>query len=280
MGALGRASVWSFAVAVVLAVGGWLTDAYATARTFQRFGSTVTLRETCLLRGATLVFQAINPALGQAALMVVMHRRGTPISKTLVVVALLNAVFVVQITLISGSGLVAGAAPPGGMSGPAVGVALGLVALYLMVIGLRPAALARRTTFRGLLDVGLAGHGWAFLYRIPNMVIMIGCQVLFIRCFGIELPLMVALLYLPAVMLVTGIPISVQGLGPAQVAQVAFFASYVPGERGAAEAAVLAWGLGSTVLTSLGSLLVGVACLATPTGRRSLRMARGAAGEA
>ena len=59
--------------------------------------------------------------------------------------------------------------------------------------------------------------------------------------------------------------------------QVALFASYVAGERATAEATVLAWGLGSVVLTNLGTLLVGMACLATPLGQSGLRAARSGA---
>jgi hypothetical protein len=274
--AIERASGWTLAVAVLMAVGSWLTDAYAVAGTFRRLGCAVTFRELLLVRGATLVFDAVNPSLGQAALVLVMHRRGVPLGLTLAAGALLNLVFLVQITLIAAAGLLVGA-PAGGMTGTTVALALGLVAVYLIVLAWRPRRLARLPMLRSLFAAGLGGHALAFLYRLPNMAVLIGCQLLFIRCFGIAIPVGVALVYLPAVMFIMGIPISVQGLGPTQLAQVAFFTRYAAGDPATAVAAVLAWGIGSLALTNLGSLLVGLGCLATSTGRQGLRAARGSA---
>jgi hypothetical protein len=148
------------------------------------------------------------------------------------------------------------------------------VAAYLVIIATKPRGLLAHASLRGLVDAGVAGHAWAFLYRLPNMAVLIGCQVLFIHCFGIDLPLGAALLYLPAVMFVMGMPISIQGLGPTQLAQVALFARFVHGSRASAEAAVLAWGLGSMLLMTTGAFRVGLACLTTETGRSGLRAAR------
>lgn len=272
--AFARASSWTFALAMVATLAIWLTDSYATARTFQRWGTDISLKETCLIRGATALFDAINPALGQAVLTVVVHRRGTPLAQTLVVVLLMNVITVLQIALVAGVGLVAGAAPEGGVVSVLVAGALALTAVYLGLVALRPAFLARNRTLAWLASMGLRGHGWAFLYRLPNVVVLIAWQVLLMRCFGIELPLTVALFYLPAVMFIVGMPISVQGIGPGQLASVAFFASYVGGDRAAAEATVLACCFAGTALITLGAILVGLGCLATATGRRTLATLR------
>jgi hypothetical protein len=275
--AFARASGWTLALAIVAPLGLWLTDCYATARTFQRWGTAITLRETCLIRGATALFDAINPALGQAVLTIVVHRRGTPWRQALVVVLLMNVIFLVQIALASGLGLVAGAAPEGGIVTLLVVGALALTAVYLGVIALRPAVFVRNRTWAWLADMGLRGHAWAFLYRLPNAAVLIGWQVLLMRCFGIELPLTAALFYLPPVMFIVGMPISVQGIGPGQLAAVAFFADYVGGDRAAAEATVLACGFAGTAVTTLGAIVIGLSCLTTDTGRRSLAALRDAA---
>jgi hypothetical protein len=272
--AFARASWWAVGVALIGAVFVWISDAYATARTFQRWGTQISVLDTCLVRGATLPFDLINPTLGQAVLAVVMHRRGIPFSRVLVIVLLLNVIFCVHIAIISGAGLLAGASPDAGLVAILVGAALALTVVYLIIVAVRPAVLARQETLRWLMDAGLSGHGWAFLYRLPNMVLIIVFQVLFMRCFGIELPLTVALFYLPTVMFIAGVPISVQGLGPAQMAMVAFFAGYVGAERPVAEATVLACGFAGVVLNNLGALLIGLGCLATQTGRQSLLAVR------
>jgi hypothetical protein len=274
--AFARASGWTLALAIVAPLSLWLSDCYATARTFQRWGTAITLRETCLIRGATALFDAINPALGQAVLTIVVHRRGTPWRQALVVVLLMNLVFLVQIALVSGLGLLAGAAPEGGIVTLLVLGALALIVVYVGLLAFRPAVFASNHTLAWLADMGLRGHAWAFLYRLPNTAVLIGFQVLLMRCFGIELPLTVALFYLPPMMFIVGMPLSVQGIGPGQLAAVAFFAGYVGGDRATAEATVLASGFAGTAITTLGAIVIGLSCLTTDTGRRSLAALRDA----
>jgi hypothetical protein len=269
-----RASSWTLALAIVAPLCLWLSDCYATARTLQRWGTAISLRETCLIRGATALFDAINPALGQAVLTVVVHRRGTPWRKALLLVLLMNVIFLVQIALAAGLGLAAGAAPEGGIVALLVVGALALTVVYLGVVALRPAVFARNRTLAWLAETGIRGHAWAFLYRLPNTAVLIGWQVLLMRCFGIDLPLTVALFYLPPVMFIVGMPISVQGIGPGQLAAVAFFAGYVGGDRAAAEATVLACGFAGSAVTTLGAIVIGLSCLTTDTGRRSLAALR------
>jgi hypothetical protein len=274
--AFSQASRWTAVVAFLGAVVIWLTDAYATARTLQRWGTPIGLGETSLIRGATLLFDAINPALGQAVLTLVVYRRGTPLGQALLLVMLMNVVFIVHIALISGAGLLAGGAPEAGLVSWLVGIALAWTLLYLALVALRPAVLARNPTMRWLMDAGISGHAWAFLYRVPNMIVLILVQVLFMRCFGIDLPWDVSLLYLPALMFIVGMPISVQGLGPGQIASVSFFSPYVVGDAANAEATILASGFAAAALTTLNAIVIGLCCLTSRTGRDSVAAVRSA----
>lgn len=274
MNAFSQASRWTVLVAAIGMVAVWLTDSYATARTLQRWGTPISYRETSLIRGSTALFDVINPALGQAVLTLVVYRRGTPLAQSILVVLLMNVAFIVHIALISGVGLVAGAAPDTAIMSWLVGLALGWTTLYLALIALRPAALMRNTTFRWLADAGLSGHAWAFIYRLPNIAVLIAGQVLFLSCFGINLPLHVSLFYLPALMFIVGMPISVQGLGPGQVAAVSFFGAYVSGSPASAEATILASGFAGTALNTVVAVLIGLCCLTTETGRSSIAAIR------
>jgi hypothetical protein len=274
MQAFTRASAWTFAIGALGTVAMWLTDSYATARTFQRWGIALGLRPTLAIRGTGMMFDAINPTLGQAVLTLVVHRRGTPLSHALIVVLLMSVVFLQHIAVFSGIGLLSGAAPEGGLVPVVVLTSLGLTAIYLLVIALRPAVLAKNAICAWLMGVGLSGHAWAFLYRLPNMIAIIGTQVAILRCFDIDLPLNIALFYLPTVIFIVGIPLSVQGLGPGQVASVAFFAAYAQGEPAQAEATVMASSFAFTLLTTLYSALIGLGCLTTETGRQSITLLR------
>jgi hypothetical protein len=84
------------------------------------------------------------------------------------------------------------------------------------------------------------------------------------------------LVYVPAIVFITGLPMTVQGIGPAQIAQVAFFASYVNAEPRVAGATVLAWGLTHSIGMAMGSFLVGVGCLFTEAGRAAFAAGRSA----
>jgi hypothetical protein len=274
--AFSQASRWAIVVSLCGSVVIWLADSYATARTLQRWKTPITFRETALIRGATALFDAINPALGQAVLTLVVYRRGTPLGQAVLLVMLMNVVFIVHIAVVSGVGLLAGAAPDTALMSLLVQLALGGTIAYLAVIALRPAALARNATLRWLMDAGLSGHAWAFLYRVPNMIVLIAAQVLFMRCFGIDLPLDVSLFYLPALMFIVGMPLSVQGLGPGQIASVNFFSPYVSGAPANAEATILACGFAGAALTTVGAILIGMCCLTTATGRDSVAAVRSA----
>jgi hypothetical protein len=280
MNAFSQASPWTLPVAMIGYVFIWLTDSYATARTLQRWGTPIGLRETALIRGATGLFDVINPTLGQAVLTLVVYRRGTPLAHAILVVLMMNVAFIVHIALISGVGLLAGGAPEAEIMSWVVGLALGSTTLYLLVIALRPAFLAKNDTLRWLMDTGLSGHAWAFLYRLPNMAVLIIAQVAFLSCFGINLPVHVSLFYLPALLFIVGMPISVQGLGPGQVAAVSFFSAYVAGDPASAEAAILASGFAGSVLGTAGYILIGLCCLSTETGRNSVAAVRTAAARA
>lgn len=280
MNAFSQASHWTVPVSAIGFLIIWLTDSFATARTLQRWGTPIGFRETSLIRGSTMLFDAINPALGQAVLTLVVYRRGTPLAHAILVVLMMNVAFIVHIALISGVGLLAGGAPETAIMSWLVGLSLGWTTIYLTLIALRPAFLAKNETFRWLMDAGLSGHAWAFLYRLPNMAALIIAQVVFLSCFGIELPLYVSLFYLPALLFIVGMPISVQGLGPGQVAAVSFFSAYVAGDPASAEATILASGFASAALGTAVSIVIGLCCLSTETGRNSVAAVRTAAARA
>src|SRR5258705_6689993 len=100
MNAISKASHWTVPVSVLGALTIWLTDSFATARTLQRWGTPISFRETCLIRGSTALFDVINPALGQAVLTLVVYRRGTPLAHAILVVLMMNVAFIVHIALI------------------------------------------------------------------------------------------------------------------------------------------------------------------------------------
>ncbi|WP_394829526.1 lysylphosphatidylglycerol synthase domain-containing protein [Pendulispora albinea] len=265
--AVGRASPWTFPIIVLSAAAAWITDSWTTTVTFRRFGTDISFREACLTRGATYLFDAITPVLGQAALGVMMFRRGTPLARTVQVILLMTVVFMIQLVAVAGLGLLLGQSEVSNLSGRVVMLTLLGAGVYLVLVAVKPPFVARRRAFAQLFEIGVGGHAFAFAARTPNMVAMFAGQMATLYCFGIAVPFAPLLVYIPAIVVVTGAPISVQGIGPAQLAQVAFFAGHVGGDPRVAEATVIAWGLTTTVGHALVWFLIGVGCAFTRTGR-------------
>jgi hypothetical protein len=199
-----------------------------------------------------------------------MFRRGTPLARTVLVMLLMNVVFVLQLVAVAGLGLLLNPREVSEISSYVVIAALLSAGAYLALIAARPGALARRKTLAQLFQVGVGGHAYAFCARIPSMAWMFLGQIAMLHCFGIEVPLVAVLVYIPGIVLISGVPVSVQGIGPAQVAQVAMFARYAQGDTMTAEASVLAWGLGSSIGNAIVWFLIGVSCLLTQTGRATM----------
>ncbi|WP_394829525.1 hypothetical protein [Pendulispora albinea] len=278
--AVGRASPWIFPIIVLTAFAGWVGDSLTSAIVFRRFGTPITFYEMWCLRGATYLFDAISPTLGMAATGLMMFRRGTPLARTVQVMLLLTVIAIIQLIAMAGLGFALGQSEVSSLSGRVVTFTLLGAAVYLVLVAAKPAVVARRRAFAQLFELGVGGHAFTFAVRTPPMVVVFASQVATLHCFGISVPLASLLVYVPALLVVTGAPISVQGLGPAQMAQVAFFAGHVGGDPRAAEATVIAWGLITTVGAALVWLLIGLGCAFTRSGRMLFAATKSAAREA
>ena len=118
-----------------------------------------------------------------------------------------------------------------------------------------------------LMEAGLQGHVRALIVRLPHLFVLLIWHYIALRCFGIGVPFHMAMLYLPVVFAVAALPISVQGLGTAQVVAKYYFTDFVVGQHGeAAEAAVFAYSLSMTAIATASNLILGLAFL--PAGSR------------
>ncbi len=135
-------------------------------------------------------------------------------------------------------------------------------ALYLVVIALRPARLARVTLLSPLFEAGIGGHAIAFTARLPHLaVLVLGTWGSFFF-FGIRIPLVEALVYLPMLLVATTLPITPQGFGTRDTAAQLFFEVYAPGatqeERfGVLAACTTSWGVASSIVAAIIGLVCG-----------------------
>ncbi|HSD87244.1 MAG TPA: lysylphosphatidylglycerol synthase domain-containing protein, partial [Kofleriaceae bacterium] len=226
------------------------------------------LRDTLAMRGATYVLALLNYAVGQGGLAYYLHRSGVPTLR-----AAGMALFMMGTTF-AGLILTTTATWPFGPSGQAGGamwwtlvIGCGGLLVYLVVIALAPRALARRELLAPLFEARIRGHLLTIAGRLPHVVIIVLGHWLAMRVWGFPVPFSLALMTMPAVVIVTALPISPGGLGTTQAALVYFFSDYAPGATDDARAAsVFAFAIVHFVYASVWQLLVGLAC--TPLTRK------------
>src|SRR5262249_31287915 len=152
------------------------------------------------------------------AIVYFVHRAtGTPVLRGVATVLLIMGVNILALLFLATAGLPFAPDLPHLAIVITAGLWAGL-AVYAVVVALRPRWLASRPIFDVLLSAGLGGHLRALVVRLPHIASLIVFQLSMLRAFGVAVPLSQAIVALPAVFLVAVLPISVQGLGMAQAA--------------------------------------------------------------
>ena len=220
----------------------FLADSAVLTALIRWFHGPIRYRELLPVRASTYIVSIINTQLAQAALALYLNRRfRTPlgeITSTVILLILLEATNLVFFATVGS------VAFPGGT--PAVFFALPVVLALIWIAVVRIArgglgALGRRaggnvllSTFRkvrlrqGVAILGLKGS-------VFFLSLLVHAQAL--TFFGIDIPVLPLLAFLPIVYLVAALPVTVAHLGTSQAAWIFFFGSY------AAEADLLAYSL-------------------------------------
>lgn len=216
------------------------------------------------VKGATYLLLVINYAVGQGGFGYYLFRAGEPALKAAgTTLFLLGTNLATLLLLTLGVWLATGGvhgAPPAMWWMIVIGSAA--FGVYLIIIQLRLAFLARRELLAPLFNAGLRGHALAVVGRIPHVVVIVLSYWVAMRAWGLEIPFTAAVVLMPAVALAGVLPISPAGLGTAQAALVYFFADYAPGATpDARSAAVLAFGIVHFVYALTATLLMGLCCV-------------------
>ncbi|MFT3766968.1 MAG: hypothetical protein QM820_15840 [Minicystis sp.] len=168
-------------------------------------------------------------------------------------------VYVSWMGLLVGTGCVAMVVAGQSLLLPGLIVVAGLA--YLGVIAARPAFLARTKLLAPLFEAGLGGHLVALAVRVPHLVVLFLGTWLPFRFFGVDIPFMSALTYVPILMVGVTLPITPQGVGTRDLIAVTFFEKFAPfpthEERLAAiAAATTSWVVAFTLTEALFGLLL------------------------
>jgi hypothetical protein len=236
-------------------------DAYATGVCLRIAGEPRPFGTLTLVRGATYLLGLLNYALGQGGIGLYLHRTGVRAARGTGIVLFLLAVNFGALAAAAALGIVWAGRELAGLRGTAIGI-LAAGAVYLGVIALRPAFLARREVLAPLFEAGPLGHLAALAGRMPHLLLLILGHWGAMWIWGIRVPVGQALARMPAVILASVVPLSPSGLGTVQAAQILLFAPYaVAASPAAREAAVLSYSLAFTLLGLASQALTGAVCL-------------------
>jgi len=271
-GAIGRGPHLELAlvnVAINVAVLG--SDSLATWLALIALGLRRPFRHVLVVRGATYLLFVVNYAVGQGGFGYYLYRSGVAaLRATGITLFLIGTNFATLIVVTA----VAWAIRGGGAAGTAMAWTLvgscAAFAIYLGIIARRPGFLARLDVLAPLFDAGLRGHGLAMVGRLPHMVVIVLGHWVAMRVWGFDVPFAVGATVMPAVVIVSVLPLSPAGLGTTQAAFVLFFRDYAPGATDDQRAAaILAFAVVHFVYGVLASTAVGLVC--APFARRIAR---------
>lgn len=234
-----------FAVLFIVAL--LFADTFATVYLYRRTLAPVRYRDFFVLRGASYIPSMVNHHLGQAFLTYFMARlTGTPLLRTAGVTLLSYASWAGCVLGLGALAILLAGQPAAWLLLP-----LGAGLVYLALIALRPAPLAKVRLLAPLFEAGVGGHVGALVTRLPHLVVLFLGTWLPFRFFGVEIPFAAAVAYVPILMVAVTLPITPQGLGTRDLLAATFFAAYAPGDTQEARLAVLAAATTSWVVVSL-----------------------------
>lgn len=224
-------------------------------------------RHVLAVRGATYVLFLLNYAVGQGGFGYYLHRSGTTALRAVgATLFLLGTNLATLLLLTSAMWLVKGSAAHTDLGWILL---VGCIAfgVYLLVIVARPGFLANRDVLAPLFDGGLASYALAIVGRLPHTLVVVLGHWVALRAWGIPVPFDAGITVMPAVVIISVLPISPAGLGTSQAAFVYFFSEFAVGATADARSAtVLGFGVVYFVYGLLATLAVGLAC--TPFAKR------------
>ncbi len=274
MDALHHAPILAFvAMSAVLLVFNCGADTFAMSAVFGRFGCRVPYKDLYLVRASTYLLAVVNYHVGQAAIVGYLYRvRRVPLLRASGWILFIIGINVGTLFLLASAGAtrVTGQLRLLRLIPLACGIG---VVIYAALLTWKPRILAERALLKPLFEMGIPGHIFGVLVRLPHIGVLLVWHFVSLRMFGVHVTPGAALLYLPAYFAVSSLPINVNGLGVAQLVAVYFFAPYAVVAPGtvdpvaAQKAAVMAYSLATSGISIVLQLVLGLVCLRWATAR-------------
>lgn len=249
------------AVNLVLITAVLASDSFSTWIGLHALGMKRPFTRVLAVRGATYVLFLVNYALGQGGFGYYLHKSGTTALRAVGATLFLIGTNLATLLLVTSiAWLARGYSAYSGL-GWSLAICCVAFGVYLLVVFIRPGFLANREVLAPLFEARLRGYAIAMIGRLPHTTVIVLGHWLAMRVWGIEVPFVDGLTLMPAVVIISVLPISPAGLGTAQAAMVYFFADFAHGATpDARNAAVLAFAIVYFVYGVLASMVVGLAC--------------------
>jgi len=236
-------------------------DTFAMSAVFRRFGCRVPYKDLYLVRASTYLLAVLNYHVGQAAIVGYLYRvRRVPLLRASGWILFIIGVNVGTLFLLASAGATRTRGQLELLRYIPLACGVGIV-VYATLLTWKPRVLAERSLLKPLFEMGIPGHVYGVLVRLPHIGVLLVWHFLSLRMFGVQVSPGAALLYLPAYFAVSSLPINVNGLGVAQMVAVFFFAPY------ATEEAVIAYSLATSGISIVLQLVLGLLCLRWATAR-------------
>lgn len=246
-------------------------DTFAMSAVFARFGCRVPYKDLYLVRASTYLLAAINYHVGQAAIIGYLYRvKRVPLLRASGWILFIIGVNVGTLFMLASAGASRTTGELAMLHYIPLACGVGIV-VYAALLTLQPRVLAERRLFQPLFEMGISGHVFGVLVRLPHIFVLLVWHFVSLRIFQVHVTPMAALLYLPAYFAVQNVPgLNVNGIGVAQPVAVAFFAPFAltpDASFAAREAAVIAYSLATSGVSLVLQCILGVICLRWATAR-------------
>jgi hypothetical protein len=242
-------------------------DTFAMYKTFGWFGCRVPYWDLFFVRGATYLVAIVNYHVGQAAVVGYLYKaQKVPFLRATGWILFIIGVNVGTLFLLASGGALQATGELRWMRWVPVVCVAGVV-VYAALLVVKPRVLAQRALLAPLFEMGIVGHIKGVLVRLPHVIVLLVWHTLSLRWFGMDIPWTSALLYLPAYFAISSLPVNVNGIGVAQLVAVMFFAPFAKVQPGATNvleaqrAAVIAYSLGTSGISILLQIVLGLVCL-------------------
>jgi hypothetical protein len=208
-----------------------LVDTFVLQQAVSWFNVRVPYRDVLPVRATAYILSLVNTQLGQGGIAVYLHRRHRiPFWKVTGTVVFIALIEIYQLAFYSSLGAAVSREPkaPWTVYGVMAGYLVGHLAYFSLPAVRTHEGLPVLAAFRRAKPLQ---YLLLLLYKTPTLLAAIVTHWLALPLFGIHIPFVTLLTFLPLVFFFAALPIAAAHLGPSQAAWTYFFADYAPGQQ-------------------------------------------------